>query len=180
MGQAGQEDNHAAALDGEVIRHAREIAAAAREEIGRADIKASLVFSASGVVVGALLAASLSGNWSPFDLDNRVEWLWWIGVAAAGSSLIFLGIAVYPKTRRQGKQNGPLIAYYEDVVLTGSAGLEEALEKTVANPRSAPLDQLLQLSLIVHSKYRSIRIGLLALVSAVAICTLSLVINLML
>src|SRR5262245_8921031 len=57
----------------------------AREELARADSKAALLLAATGVAVGALLAGLIGGKWMPFSLDNRVEWLWWFGVASVAS-----------------------------------------------------------------------------------------------
>ena len=176
------DDRHAqekgvTAVHDAVVLLAQSVTAAAREEVDRADTKASLLLAASGVVVGALLAALLDGKWSPFGLDNRVEWLWWLGVAAAAGGLAALGAAVYPRTERRVQQAKPLIAYYGDVASLETSRLEEALQNAVSAPREAPLDQLRQISLIVRSKYRLIQLVILALGGAAVACMLALLTN---
>ncbi|MBG6184699.1 hypothetical protein IWX65_002677 [Arthrobacter sp. CAN_A214] len=47
----------------------------AREELARADGKASTLLAAIGVVIGPIVAAAFGGSWHSRDLDNNIEWL---------------------------------------------------------------------------------------------------------
>src|SRR5690242_8638023 len=71
-----------------------------REELARADSKAALLLAGTGVVVGAVLAGLLGGRWTPFSLDNRVEWIWWLGVGSAAAGIFSIAAAVYPRIHR--------------------------------------------------------------------------------
>jgi hypothetical protein len=81
----------------------------------RADSKAALLLAAAGVIVGALIAGLLNGRWTPFELDNRVEWVWWVGVAAAASGMLSIAAAIYPRIYRRGAPRPEVPAYYGDV-----------------------------------------------------------------
>lgn len=129
----------------------------AREELTRADSKASLLTAAVGVVVGALVAAMLAQTWTPANLDASVRWLWWVGAASIGLALIFLGAGVYPRTVRKGRSEGAA-KYFADAVRLGRDGLPDALNSTSLDEYL--LDQLFAVSHIVDIKYRCIRIAL--------------------
>ena len=42
-------------------------------------------------------------EWSPFELGNGVEWLWWLGVINAAVAVFALAFAVYPRTVSKGR-----------------------------------------------------------------------------
>src|ERR1035441_6347411 len=73
-----------------------------REELTRADSKAALTLAATGVVIGALLAGLFGGKWTPFDLNSKIQWLWWLGVGSAALGVFSIAAAVYPRIRRRG------------------------------------------------------------------------------
>ncbi len=152
--------------------YARVMLTEAREELVRADGKAGLLLAASGVGLGALLGGLLSRNWTPFSLDNRVEWLWWLGVAAAAYALSRLGRAVWPRTVRKGSPPD-VVAYYGDVNRYEKKPLEElraVLRTSAQDPTSRHVDQLRQVSLIVRAKYAGVRAALVALPAAALLC----------
>jgi hypothetical protein len=64
-----------------------------REELGRADGKASILLSAVGVVVSVLLAGAISRDWNPTQLAS-CEWLWWLGTLSGTAAIGALGAAV--------------------------------------------------------------------------------------
>ena len=98
----------------------------AREELGRTDAKASLLFSAMGVVGGVMAAALLAGDWRPSDLDPSMRWLWWIGVASFTCSVAALAVAVYPSIR--GGRSA-LISYFGSVSGHTVGSLKAALQR---------------------------------------------------
>ncbi len=151
----------------------------AREELVRADGKAGLLLAASGVGLGALLGGLLSRDWTPFSLDNTAEWLWWLGVAAAGYGLYRLGRSVWPRTVRKGPPPG-VVAYYGDVnKFEGrpTAEVRAALQASAQDPSSRLVDQLREVSRIVGVKYAGIRAALVALPVAALTCAAAVVIS---
>lgn len=79
--------------------HASDLLAEIREEIARADQKASILLGAATVALG-LVAAPLAATdgWKPADLAPEFEAVFWAGVGMAVLGLVFLGLAVYPLT----------------------------------------------------------------------------------
>lgn len=123
----------------------------AREELVRADGKASILLATEGVVGGVILAALLGGDWSPAQLPPCAGLLWWGGVASGLCSLGALGYAVYPRTR--ARRDSPLkgAAYYGDVDGAKQGTLSEG---------SHLKDQIKQIEWIVRVKYRGLKISI--------------------
>jgi hypothetical protein len=155
----------------EGVKYAEELLAATREELVRADAKAALLVAASGVGISALLGGVISAKWSPAELDNGIEWIWWLGAACAAAGVVFLGDAVYPRLRIN-RENAP-ITYFRDVVATPRNRLAERIESSARPDGTTVLDQLRQASGIVDRKYRSIRSSLLLLGGAALLCAIS-------
>lgn len=160
----------------EALEYAKELLAKSREELVRADTKASLLLAASGIAIGALLNGLLGGKWSPSDLDNKIEWLWWLGVVAAAVAVCSLASAIYPRTRRAGAKPA-LVAYYGDVVLLPRSELEDAMRVTPSRINAALVDQVYQVALIVDRKYRLIRTALWSFAFAASLCAGSVLID---
>lgn len=168
-----------AAGDSSTSRYLRELLTATREELVRADNKASLLLAAAGVAVGATVAGLISRDWSPFTLENRIEWLWWLGAGSAVYGLWCLGSAVYPRTRRRGAAPG-VIAYFEDVNAYAGrprAELVAALDRTAEREQDRWIDQLVQVSDIARLKYNRLAQAMWALPIAAVLCTASVIGN---
>ena len=134
----------------------------AREELGRADNKTSILLAAVGVVIGALTAAVLAGSWSPVTLSVGLAWIWWIGCGFLSAGITCLGIAIYPRTSRPRKLPD-FVAYFGDVVaLKSRANLDRAISNTAGATGSRNLDQLELVSAIVAKKYHYLRLALLS------------------
>lgn len=133
-----------------------------REDIGRADAKASMLFGIAGVVLGVLLAGIVAGDWSPVTKLGDGEPLWWIGSACAIGGLICLGLAVYPAIGHPASHKEK-VAYFGHVASFGgldefSSALAEYASKE-HNDRAE--DQVFQLSKIVLKKYKLVRAALI-------------------
>jgi hypothetical protein len=164
-------------LNDPVIEYSRSLLAETREELVRADNKASILLAASGVAFGALLAAILSGDWSPTELNVRIQWLWWIGTALGAGALYFLGSAVYPRIHAHGERPS-IIAYYGDVVAArDKSRVEELLEEAAKDQKQRLFDQVIQISRTVQRKYVAIRRAMWALGSGTAAGLLSVLLN---
>jgi len=149
----------------------------AREELSRADEKSSLLLAAAGVVLGAIVAAVVAGDWSPFDLRPSVQWLWWAGSTAGIASLVAFAYSVYPRTTYRGQRPPSIVAYYGDVVSTPEDQLEERLVETATAAGSRSLDQLKIISEIVDKKFRGIQIGLWLIAASTFACVVAVVLD---
>jgi hypothetical protein len=156
------------------VRNAREnelvsqLLAESREELARADGKASLLLAASTVVIAAALTAVLANNWRPWALANALWLVWWLGVLAGLGALAALGIAVYPRVSPSHKRNGDIVAYWGDVAGLTKGRLAKRISKT-ARKGDRDQDQLLAIADIVRRKYTAIRWGIWLFAAAVAV-----------
>lgn len=151
-----------------------------REELNRADSKAGLLLAATGVVVSALLAGLLSGRWSPFDLDSRVGWVWWVGVGFAALGIFSIAWAVYPWIHRRGIPRPGTPSYYGDVAEYRSIeDFRRAIEQRHSHLERL-IDQTYVTSRVIHHKYRLLRRGLRFLLVAIVACVLAVLINILL
>lgn len=148
-----------------------------REELDRADSKAALLLAATGVVVGALLAGLLSGRWTPFELDNRVEWVWWVGVGSAAAGIFSIAAAVYPRIRRRDAPHPPTPSYFGDVVAYKDIQMFRQAVEQAPSLRERLTDQTFVASRIVQRKYVLLRRGLRFLLLAISACVAAILIN---
>jgi hypothetical protein len=140
-----------------------------REELNRADSKASLLFAVFGVVLGALLAGLISHKWRPEDLAAGATVVFWAGTALAGIGAASLGFSVWPRIFRE--QPGGPASYYGDIVTYGKdrARLRSALAEA-ATDDDRTVEQLAVVSHIVWRKYVGIRTALLLFLAAALMC----------
>lgn len=144
----------------------------AREELARADGKASILLAAIGVIVGAIVASVLAGSWHPTQLDDHIEWLWWIGSAIGLAGAVSFGAAVFPRTTYRSKRRPGIVAYFGDVVGLSKDELKEGLVDTAKDASAATLDQVAAISSVVDKKYRFIQLGMIC-VGAASLCWLA-------
>jgi MFS family permease len=149
-----------------------------REELARADSKAALLLAATGVVVGALLAGLLGGRWTPFSLDTRVEWIWWLGVACAAAGIFSISAAVYPRIHRPDVLHPPPTpSYFGDVVAYKDIQMFRQAVEQAPSRQERLIDQTFTVSRIVQRKYVLLRRGLRFLLLAILACTVAVLIN---
>lgn len=160
-----------------------------REELDRADSKASLLLGGSSVALGAFLGAALGGEWTPGKLHYHpaTEWVFWIGVTFAAFGVFLLAWAVLPRTRHVGDRHQ--LAYFGHVVKfrergvalrrdtrkkkvdTAKKNLTDAICRASAGSFERTVDQVWTVSMIVQKKYRRIRYGLFCYGIAAVLCT---------
>jgi hypothetical protein len=133
--------------------------------------------AATGVAVGALLAGLLGGRWTPFQLDVRIAWAWWLGAASAASGIFSIAAAVYPRIRRRGAPPPTVPAYYGDVAAFPNIDSFRQAIGQVPDARTRLIDQAFQVSRIVQRKYVLLRLGLRFLFVAILACTAAVLIN---
>jgi hypothetical protein len=148
-----------------------------REELVRADSKASLLLAATGVAVGAVSTAVLAGSWSPNSLTPLGAHLWWIGVVAVTVGIAALGYSVLPRTKRSGPATGPILGYYADMANLTPNELASLVRAAGDKLDDRLVDQLRQISKIVVRKYRGIRVALWSLAIAALLCAISSVVG---
>lgn len=151
------------------VEYARQLLAETREEVARADAKASLLFSAFGVVVSAVGAVLLADDWSPFQLNNCVEWLWWLGAGLVVIALFLLGWAVLPRiTHVDHKER--LFFFGHVAEYGGFKEFSGAFESASSAAWDRTLDQIWAVSKIAKRKYLLTRRSMLTfLVAGVAL-----------
>lgn len=138
-----------------------------REELARADTKAQILLAATGVIVGVVLSGIIAGNWSPEDLKCVSTIMWWAGSTSAALGLLALGWAIFPRIKSQASDR---IGFFSDVRrFADSEELRRAIDRE-ARRGDRDVDQLRVLSVVVHTKYRSIQFSIVALGVAVALC----------
>ena len=172
---------HGRSLDEATLLYATSLLTNAREEIDRADAKASILLAASGVVASALLASLIAGSWTPLKLQAVVQWAWWLGLAESAIGIWCLAMAVYPRERRRDSGIPGTVAYYGDIVAyPTTAQLVAALNRSAETNIERIADQLRNVSWIVSHKYMLIRWGMRGLLVAAATIVAAIVINLLL
>lgn len=142
-----------------------------REELVRADTKASLLFAASGVVLAAVLAGIINGEWTPGDLEAWATWVFAGGATAYAAAVVALGVAVWP--RIQHEEPTRAADYFGDIVnYKGEEkrpALREALRRGAANTERST-SQLVIISGIVWTKYRGIQVAVACFGVSLAAC----------
>jgi MFS family permease len=152
-----------------------------RQEIDRADAKASILLAASGVAAGALLAGLIAGTWTPLALQTAIQWVWWVGLAESAAGICCLALAVYPREEKNDSGVSWSVSYYGDVLThRTTAQLVAALNRSAETNLERIADHLRHVSRIVSHKYQLIRWGMRLLLLGVATISAAVGINLLL
>lgn len=141
--------------------------AEAREDLAKADHKASLVLAALGVGVGAVVGGILASDWKPTQLLGAGEVLWWLGTALFGAGAACAGAAVWPRYDSADASAG--IYYWAHVASFSSlSSFTAGLDSNMPSLESRTRNQLWSISRIVGTKYRLIRFSIATTFFAVA------------
>jgi len=139
-----------------------------REELTRADSKASTLMAAVMIVYGVIIAAAFAGQWSPFSLKVSAAAVWWL---MAGTSIIVLGalmVCIYPRTGNKVAKGLP--AYYRHVLQYETLDdLVRGLRDGGATPLDRTSNQLYAISRIVARKYTCLRVAIWSLAATGAL-----------
>jgi Family of unknown function (DUF5706) len=156
-------------MDQEIEDYAGRLLAETREEIARADTKASILFAAFGVVVAAVLAGLVTGDWKPRDLDRAATIVFWVGSGCAAASFIALGYTLWPRIRHE-KAQGPASYFGHVVAYDDLTTLRTALQHGV-ECSDRTVQQLKVVSDIVWDKFIGIRVAMALYGIGAAACT---------
>lgn len=155
------------------LRLAERLIAEARDELRRADAKASQWLTTSGGAVLAMLTVLTGTRWSPGQLTGAAVWAWWSGCACAAAALFTLAMALLPRTA--GAAEARQVAYFGHVYrLRDPALVRRYVERAAQDTMPGLISQLCWLSRLVMTKYRWVRAGTVLISLAAALVALAL------
>ncbi len=148
-----------------------------RDELNRADFKASLLLAAIGVVIGGLIGGLAARKWTPMTMDPVAQAVWWVGAAGAAAGVFWIAASVYPRIHQHKTPHPGLPAYYGDVAAYQDIdAFRDAIDQA-PEARERLINQTYVVSKIVQWKYVMLRRGLLSILMAIVACILAVVIN---
>jgi len=160
-----------------VIGYLASLLTDARDELNRADSKASLLLAAIGVIIGALIAGLAGSKWTPMTLDTGAQAVWWAGVSAAAAGVFWIAASVYPRIHQPKTPRHGLPTFYGDVAAYQDVDAFRVAIGQAPEARERLINQTYVISKIVQWKYVLLRRGLLSILMAIVACTLAVVIN---
>jgi hypothetical protein len=126
----------------------------AREELARADGKASILLAATGVAAGAILGGALSAGWSPGQLGDPWAIAWVGGFASVMAGAGCLVMAVYPRWKRGRTDEAEALYFFGHAAKLKSAGeIRQGILQAAQDPLLRTADQLMHVSRIIERKY---------------------------
>lgn len=158
-----------------------------REELAKADVKASILLAASGIALSALLTAGDKAPWYPDHLTEvNARRCAWAAAALMIVGMLFVGAAVKPRLRAKHGTT-PVVHYFGDVeafrppwwrLWRRDAEVDEARDRfgasllNLTDPEAAHarlVDQIWTLSHIAYRKYRFVGFGIWAFAGALGL-----------
>lgn len=128
----------------------------AREEVGYADHKASLILAALGIGFSVVLGGLFASDWDPTKLSGFVETLWWVATGVAVYAVFAAASAVWPRLGDSSRRDE--LYYWGQVAQYDTAdAFAKAVDGLSPDPEKRTADQVWQLSGIVKTKYDWIR-----------------------
>ncbi|SCG67975.1 Pycsar system effector family protein [Micromonospora coxensis] len=155
------------------VRLTERLLSEARDELRRADAKASQWLTMLGGVSLALLTVFVGASWSPRDLNGAAAWAWWSGCACAAAALLSFALALLPRTA--GSPELRHVAYFGHVHrLRDPALVRRYVERAARDSMPGLVSQLCWISRLVMTKYRWTRAGTVLTTLAAALVALGL------
>lgn len=167
-----------------------------REELGKADAKASILLAASGIAVAALLASGNDADWYPENLYSLwARRLAWAALAVTLLGVGFVGSAVRPRLRRQDSLANNAVHCFDDVrhfvprwwhVRSRASRARDGRSRFVAALHALAEDdkyegrlndQIWQLSMLARTKYRLVSLGMSCYVGAAVLALVAFLIE---
>jgi hypothetical protein len=146
--------------------------AEARDELTRADQKASILLAAAFVSIGAVVGGVIASGWKPTSLGSPWGVVWQLGAGAAVAGTAALILAVYPRTRHGFDDEAQLFYFGHAARISTIGDLAVELRRSSEHTFTRSADQLWRISRVVTEKYRLVRIAIW-LLGAGAITTLT-------
>jgi MFS family permease len=155
-------------MDDETKTYAAELLAETREEIGRADTKAAILFTAFGIAVAAVLAGLIAGDWTPKDLDRGATVVFWVGSGSAFLSFFALGYALWPRIKH--KRGARPAGYFLQIHKSDDLDTLRTALKQGAQSDDRTVEQLKIVSDIASTKFVGIRLAMALYGFGIAAC----------
>jgi hypothetical protein len=153
-------------------RLAERLVAEAREEVRRADAKATQWLTMIGSVVLALMTVLAGQSWRPSMLSESDQWTWWAGCASAAMAVFALVLALIPRT--SGDPDLRQVAYFGHIHrLRDPTMVRHYVERAAADTMPGLISQLCWISRLAMTKYRYARIGTIFASLAAALTAMS-------
>jgi hypothetical protein len=166
------ENDRAAVNDTAAVNLASDLLRETREEVTRADGKASTLLAAVVVVSGLFVASTLAGQWSPLGLRPAAQVACWLAVIVIAAGIVLLCACIYPNVSNQLTKD--VLGYFGHVMLYQTRQeLIEALRTHGETPLIRLSDQLFVISRIVRRKYDFMRYGIWSLAVGVVLLVAS-------
>jgi hypothetical protein len=150
----------------------------ARQEIVRADEKATVFLTSVGIIVSAFMTLG-AGGWQLTHASVVVGVLVWLAIAHSGFGVGCLISVIWPRYHRYHLGDRALaVGYFGDVVEAARRGnLDVAIDTASRNEFRHALDQLRSVSRIAAIKYRRIRLAVVSLMGAVVLGIVALTVH---
>lgn len=139
----------------------------AREELTRADGKASTVFAGAGVTIAVAVGAAAEAGLDATGLPSVVQLLLALAAAMQLLGLGWLGYAVAPQT---GEGQEGRLHYFADVSANPRTDLRGLADREATDPVDRDLEQLVAINSILIRKYAGVRRGLMSSAIAAGLC----------
>jgi Family of unknown function (DUF5706) len=136
-----------------------------RDDISRAETKASIALAAASLVSGTVLS-TLFDRYGTLTVVAKIVLSGCVGALLVG--LVFLGLALIPNVVANPGGHS-MLAYFGHVAAAGSVQEFERLAEAPSEERSRLTNQIWTLSFLIQKKYRHIRRAFLALGAAVGL-----------
>lgn len=129
----------------------------ARDEVVRADGKASILLALYVGLEALLVGTLMQGSWG-VTLDGWWQTLFWIGCASTIAAILSVGFAVYPRT---SNRHDSCVTYHGHVAVCATLGeMQEGLRRAASMNPSRDEEQLWTVSRIVKRKYKAIALSM--------------------
>ena len=146
-----------------------------RDELARADDKATTLLAVNGILIAAVLAGIIAGDFAPGALSSWREPAFWCGAVAVLLSEALLCAAVFPQVWHPRESPVPP-RYFGHVARIGTTQeLRDALAHDDATDRA--VSELFVLARVAVRKYRLIAGAEVALAGGVVACAAAVLVD---
>lgn len=146
-----------------------------REELDKADGKATTLTSIVGLILGIFLAGAVAGGFSPKRFSYSLDWLFWIGLGLALAAETALCAAIFPRIKPRTPKE--LLRYFVHVAEFKTKESFRSALPHVDTEYDRLADQVYDLSRVVVRKYSLIRLGIFTLAAGALCCMASVLLN---
>lgn len=134
----------------------------AREDVQRADQKASVLLATLGIGFAVVTAGQFAGNFDLSKFSTCGQIIWWVGVVVATLSVALSALALWPRYRLNDRPEFG-ITYWGHIAAFKTLDDFDAALTAEGNPTNRRgRHQVWRLSKLVLAKYRSLRAAIVS------------------